>query len=114
MNKLLVILTTVSSRDTAKLLSENAVRSRVAICAQVSSAIESFYEWEGKVQHDEEFRITFKVLPEKLDAITAFVNRHHPYKTKQWIVLEGTAAQDYLDWGRATAMLPPAAGTDDS
>ena len=55
-----IALTTLPSRDEADRLAADAVAAGLAACAQVDGPIRSHYVWEGKVENEDEFRVTFK------------------------------------------------------
>ncbi|MEY4025529.1 MAG: hypothetical protein RL438_1042, partial [Actinomycetota bacterium] len=55
-----IALTTLPSREEADRLAADAVAAGLAACAQVDGPIRSHYTWEGKVESEDEFRVTFK------------------------------------------------------
>ncbi|MFB7470836.1 divalent-cation tolerance protein CutA [Kitasatospora sp. NPDC056184] len=98
---LLVITTTHDDEAKARSLAADAVRARLAACAQVHR-IQSVYWWEGEVQDAAEWRIDLKTRAELASALTDFINEQHDYDTPEVIavpVVAGSAA--YLDWVRA-------------
>lgn len=96
--------TTVSNREEAGILARDAVEKKLAACCQVDGPIRSFYEWEGKVQDDEEYRVTFKFLREKTDALEEWLFSAHPYDTPQWLAVPADRiSQKYLIWARKQA-----------
>ncbi len=100
--------TTVATRADAERLAEGAVRSGLAACVQIEGPLESHYVWEGELERGEEFRLTYKVLPARLDALAHLVLREHPYTTPEWIVVRAEAVgEKYLSWARANSSSPP-------
>ncbi|MGE5117096.1 MAG: divalent-cation tolerance protein CutA [Betaproteobacteria bacterium] len=75
----LVVVTTVGSADDARRLAQAAVELRLAACAQLST-IESFYRWQGAVQHEPEVRIVFKTTEAAWPALRAAILELHPYE----------------------------------
>jgi periplasmic divalent cation tolerance protein len=75
----LLVVTTVGSRDEARSLARTLVERGLAACAQISE-IESYYAWEGAVQHDPEFRVLFKVATGLYDAVEEAIRELHSYQ----------------------------------
>lgn len=75
----IAIVTTVGSRDQAQAMARALVERRLAACAQID-AIESFYTWDGAVQNEPEFRITFKTTDAQYAAVEAAIRELHAYE----------------------------------
>ena len=74
-----LVVTTVGRRDEADRLGRALVERGLAACAQIA-AIDSYYAWEGAVQHEPEFRLLFKVAAEACDAAERAIRELHPYQ----------------------------------
>jgi len=81
--------TTVSKREDADCLAAASVSAGLAACAQVDGPIASYYRWEGRTEHQQEFRLTFKTLPIASPHSKSHVLDNHPYETPEWIVCAG-------------------------
>jgi len=91
--------TTLPSREEADRLAEGAVAASLAACAQVEGPVRSHFTWEGQVQSEDEFRVTFKFATSKGHDLEAWVHSHHPYKVPQWLTIEAThASSGYRAW----------------
>lgn len=77
--KPLAVVTTVATREQARSIAEAMVQRRLAACAQISE-IESFYRWQGAVQHDPEFRVLFKTTADRYAELEAAIRELHPYE----------------------------------
>jgi periplasmic divalent cation tolerance protein len=75
----LLVVTTVGSRDEACTLARSLVERGLAACAQIS-AIESYYAWQGAVEHGAEFRVLFKVAAAAYDATERAIRELHSYE----------------------------------
>lgn len=96
--------TTVAKREDADRLAATSVSAGLAACVQIDGPITSYYSWEGRTEHNEEFRLTFKSLPARLKALEVHVLANHPYSTPEWIVCEATqVSEKYLSWARTSA-----------
>jgi periplasmic divalent cation tolerance protein len=103
-----VAWTTTAQRAEAERLARGAVEHRLAACAQIDGPITSFYHWEGKMEQAEEFRVWFKYLPGNASALGAWVHRHHPYATPQWIEVGAeNVGEKYLSWAIANSTSAP-------
>ncbi len=78
MAKILAVITTTATLEEAQRMAHELVERRLATCAQIS-AIESFYRWEGKVQHDHEYRLLFKTTEERYPEIEQAIRELHSY-----------------------------------
>jgi periplasmic divalent cation tolerance protein len=91
--------TTLPSREEADRLAAASVAAGLAACAQVDGPIRSHYTWEGKVESEEEFRVTFKFSARKTQDLEAWVHAHHPYDLPQWLAIEADhASPAYRAW----------------
>lgn len=99
---MLIATTTVASASEAEHLASACIEQNLAVCAQVEGPLRSHYVWEGRKTVSEEWRITFKLLREKADALTAYVHSVHPYDTPQWILVAAErVGEKYLSWARS-------------
>jgi len=91
--------TTVADRETADRLACEAITRSLAACVQVEGPITSHYRWQGAREKSEEFRLMFKVLPERLPALEAWLHGCHPYETPEWVVVRAEhVGEKYLSW----------------
>jgi periplasmic divalent cation tolerance protein len=77
--KYLAVFTTVETREQAQTLAHTLVERRLAACAQISE-IESYYHWDGAVQHEAEFRVLFKTTDQRYADVVHAIKELHPYE----------------------------------
>jgi periplasmic divalent cation tolerance protein len=100
--------TTVAHREEAERLAAEAVSRHLAVCVQIEGPISSFYQWQGRLERAEEFRLSFKCLPAQLAALEHEVLASHPYDTPEWLVVEAVrVGEKYLSWANANSSTPP-------
>lgn len=100
--------TTVSDRGAAERLAAEAVESGLAVCVQVDGPVASQYRWQGKLERAEEFRLAFKFLPGRTADLEAWILRHHPYETPEWVAIRADrVGEKYLSWARSTGTPRP-------
>ncbi|HTJ78632.1 MAG TPA: divalent-cation tolerance protein CutA [Rariglobus sp.] len=91
--------TTVADRKTAELLASEAVAGALAVCVQIEGPVVSHYRWQGSREKTEEFRLMFKVLPDKLPLLGTWIHARHPYEIPEWIVVRTEqVGEKYLSW----------------
>ena len=56
----IVVLTTASSVVEAQKIATALLQSKVAACVQMIPTVESFFWWEGKIQHEKEILVLIK------------------------------------------------------
>ena len=87
---------------TAELAHETAaklVREKLAACAQVCGAIQSFYTWQGTCETSQETLLLAKTRLSLFDRLESAVRADHPYECPQIVALPiATANADYLAW----------------
>ena len=100
--------TTVATPEDASRLARLSIEHRLAVCAQVEGPMDSYYRWEGKVTEGREWRITFKCVPERLEALETRILTDHPYETPEWIAVRaGHVGEKYLNWAFESSSLDP-------
>jgi periplasmic divalent cation tolerance protein len=103
-----VAWTTTAHRAEAERLAKGAVEARLVACAQVDGPVVSYYHWDGKLEHAEEFRVWFKYLPANASLLGAWIHRHHPNAVPQWIEVGAeNVGEKYLSWAVANSTSLP-------
>lgn len=79
LSQIAILYTTLSSRKEAIALAECAIREKYAACVNILPGAVSVYEWEGKIEKNKEVLLLFKTTPAKLDILTNWLRKEHPY-----------------------------------
>ncbi len=95
------LVTTVGSLADAQRLARLIVGQRLGACVQIDPAVVSHYVWQGKQCEEPELRLTIKTLPDRLAALQALFDRHHPYDLPQFLATDMAASPAYASWVRA-------------
>ncbi|MFE5806998.1 MULTISPECIES: divalent-cation tolerance protein CutA [unclassified Streptomyces] len=99
MASIVIAQTTVDDEAKAYDIARGAVEARLAAGVHVDARMTVFYWWKDTVQHEREYRLSFKTTAEKVAELEAWIHERHPYEVPQWIVLPVTAStQEYLAW----------------
>lgn len=94
----IAIMTTTDSLDEARSIASALVEKKLAACAQIST-IESYYTWQGAVQHDDEFRILVKTTSDRYAEVEAAILHLHSYDLPAIVAFDLTQVYGpYADW----------------
>ncbi len=94
-----MVYMTASDLDEAGRIGKALVDKGLAACVNVLGPIRSLYRWDGEVQDDAEVAFIAKTTAERLEELTAEVNRLHSYDLPCVVALPlvgGSAA--FLAW----------------
>ncbi|MFC1536979.1 divalent-cation tolerance protein CutA [Pseudomonadota bacterium] len=97
-----LILTSVESEADALRLAKGVVEQRLAACVQISASGRSIYQWQGKLQSENEYCLSIKTTEEVSASVVAWLEQNHPYETPEILGLNAASSRDYLEWMRAT------------
>lgn len=93
------MLITAPRGPKAEALAKGLVAARLAACVNVVPGIVSHYAWKGKQHRDAESLLIAKTSTAKLRALTAWVEKNHPYDVPEVLALKVDAGSgDYLKW----------------
>ena len=93
-----LILSTASTHDEASRIPESLVAEELAACVQLSP-IESWYRWEGRIEHQPETRLHIKTMAHLADQVEARIRAMHSYAVPEIVILPlGDGSADYLGW----------------
>ncbi|CAG0914820.1 unnamed protein product [Notodromas monacha] len=90
---------TAPDESKAKELARGLVSEKLAACVNIVPKILSVYEWEGKINEDNEVLMMIKTRTNRVDELSAYIRKHHPYEVAEVIaatITQGNAP--YLKW----------------
>jgi len=97
--RFLHVQTTTDSRAEAIELGHEAVKARLAACAQVAGPVASTFWWEDGIERAEEWLVMLKLPAERYPELAEFLIERHSYDEPEIIatpIVAGSAG--YLDW----------------
>jgi len=96
--ELLVIYVTAPA-ELAPKIAKTVVSERLAACVNIVPKIRSIYQWEEKLQDDEEALMIIKTRTSRFDALAEAIRREHSYDVPEIIGVPVSHAQaDYQAW----------------
>ena len=92
-------ITTCPDMEVADTIASALVGERLAACVNILPGARSVYEWQGKVEKEQEVVLLIKSRSDKLSVLEARLLELHPYELPELIVvpLVGGLAP-YLSW----------------
>jgi periplasmic divalent cation tolerance protein len=93
-----IVLTTLGGDADAAALARTLVDERLAACVNVLPPMSSTYRWKGQVEVEREQQLVAKTRLDRVPALQARLNALHPYELPEFIVLTGTASEEYAAW----------------
>lgn len=102
MTEICIALCTCPNVQVARDIANHLVEKKVAACVNIIPAVESVYQWEGKVEHDNEYLLIIKSNQQLVKKAYNILLSIHPYDVPEWLILDvASGGQTYLDWIRS-------------
>ncbi len=96
---LIIVTTTLPSREAAEAIATQLVEEGLAACVQVLGPIESTYRWEGTIERAKEWYCHCKAPVEQRDELMARIKALHPYEVPEIVAVRADAVDvEYLGW----------------
>ena len=96
----IVVMCAVGSRDEASGIAHALIEQRLAACVQMTP-VESWYRWDGAVQHEPEAVLHIKTMRSRFAQLCETIEALHSYDVPEIVALPITdASPRYLDWVR--------------
>jgi periplasmic divalent cation tolerance protein len=97
MSDAVLILCTAATAHEAQTIARALVEERLAACVQISG-IESWYRWQGAIEHAPEQRLHIKTMAALAPAVEARIKALHSYDLPEIVTLPIGGSADYLAW----------------
>ena len=97
MNYLLILYTTISNKDRAEKIARKLLNYKLAACVSIKE-ISSFYIWDEKIENDNEYEVTIKSKPDKLNNLIEFLKIEIGYEIPQIIYKNFESERSYYEW----------------
>jgi periplasmic divalent cation tolerance protein len=95
----IVVFTTCALEADAERMARALVEGRLAACVNVVPGVRSFYHWKGATEKAEEYLLVVKTSRELFAALSAEMEKLHPYEVPELLALPVVAGtENYLNW----------------
>ena len=94
--KLAMAFVTVPKKEVGLKLAKSLVSQKLAACVNVKEGVTSIYEWEGKIEEDQELLLMIKTRKSLLPALAAFVEKEVSCLGLGWLVGWGAGVYNKL------------------
>lgn len=95
----IVVLVTVPKKREARFIASRLLDKKLAACVNISSEIDSFFHWEGKIDNSQEYLLTIKTKKVLFPRLVKEIKSCHSYTVPEIIALPIVAGdKNYLDW----------------
>ena len=95
--KVLVMITTESSKRNALRVAKLLIQNKLAACVSIKQ-IFSIYEWDDNIEENKEFELTIKSKLEFKDNLIEFLNKISTFDVPQIIYKKYYSEMKYFDW----------------
>jgi periplasmic divalent cation tolerance protein len=83
----------------ASSIADSLVNSHLAACVNIIKGIESVYQWQGKIEHDQEFLLLIKTRKALFSQLKHKIQVLHDYELPEIIAVPiETGERNYLNW----------------
>ena len=91
------MLVTHPSKEHAERITRGVIDAKLAACVLISD-VKSFYNWEGKLNEDDEVVTILKTSTEKVTALEKYIETNHDYDVPAIISFQANANERYGNW----------------
>lgn len=97
--KTIIVFVTASSITEAREIGKTLVEERLVACCNIINSIESVFQWQGKINIENEVLIICKTKEDLFKKVENRVHQLHSYDVPEIIAVPIThGSKDYLDW----------------
>ena len=99
MDNYIIVLNTCNSTEIASSIAEMLVTRKLAACVNIVNGIESIYQWQGKIEHEQEKLLIIKTRQSLFSRVQNTIQELHDYELPEIIAVPiQTGEKNYLDW----------------
>ena len=101
-----IVYVTASSEEEGEKIAQHVIGKKLAACVNVVPKVISHFEWDGKMQKEEEVLLMIKAPKRLIEQLTKAVQQVHSYDVPEVVAMnvEG-GSKDYMNW--VGEMCPP-------
>ena len=92
-----LVLVTHPSKQHAERITRGVIDAKLAACVLVTD-VKSFYNWEGKLNEDDEVVTILKTSTNNAAALEKYIVTNHDYDVPAIISFQANANESYGNW----------------
>ena len=92
-----LVLVTHPNKEHAERITRGVIDAKLAACVLVAD-VKSFYNWEGKLNEDDEVVTILKTSTDKVADLEKYIETNHDYDIPAIISFQANANQAYRNW----------------
>ena len=108
MDEIILVITNLPDRDSARRVAHALVESRAAACVNVLAECSSVYRWQGKIETANEVPLLIKTTRAAYPRLEVVIRTQHPSELPEIIAVSVNAGlPGYLQWVAQETSLTP-------
>ena len=105
MDNYIIVFNTCNSTEIASSIADTLVSKKLAACVNVVKSIESVYEWQGKIERDNEILLIIKTRQSLFSQVQNAIQELHDYELPEIIAVPiDTGEKNYLNWIKSATL----------
>ena len=92
-----LVLVTHPNKEHAERITRGVIDAKLAACVLLTD-VKSFYNWESKLNEDDEVVTILKTSTEKTAELTQYIETNHDYDVPAIISFQADANESYGHW----------------
>ena len=92
-----LVLVTHPNKEHAERITRGVIDAKLAACVLVAD-VKSFYNWEGKLNEDDEVVTILKTSTNKVTDLEKYIEANHDYDVPAIISFQANANERYGNW----------------
>ena len=92
-----LVLVTHPNKEHAERITRGVIDAKLAACVLVTD-VKSFYNWEGKLNQDDEVVTILKTSTDKVADLENYIETNHDYDVPAIISFQANANESYGNW----------------
>ena len=92
-----LVLVTHPSKEHAERITRGVIDAKLAACVSLTD-VKSFYNWEGKLNEDDEVVTILKTSTNKVTDLEKYIETSHDYDVPAIISFQANTNESYGNW----------------